>query len=329
MDGKSGGRALGFGMHLFVGLAVLLGACGPGSIKSPPPKRSAPLECPAGQVRRCLGECVVPQQAGQPCSPDECFFGALICAPGLGCARGPSAAEGFRCVPPLPPARPGNNGAFQACDPSVAPNTITFNGFDLTSNACANNTVCLRTFPGAGTSCTRIDTNADGTVNPRQGGCVGPAVDGEPCDSNWASARLSGGISGSGSSTQLSCRPCAPGLQCLNNRCRRGCGDPQNPGATLPDLNACPRNPAPVLGGSANIYQCRALFLRSPSPPNPTNQFQLTSTTPNAVCATCSPNGQRCDLPDPFSAPDSVASMIAVPIVPPPPRGTPTTRAAA
>jgi hypothetical protein len=303
-------------VQVLCALVTALIACPPAGIKSPPHKRSAPTTCPAGQIRRCLGDCVVPQQSGQLCNPNECAFGALICAPGLACASGPGANDPFRCYPPLPPANASNvaPGSPQACDPLVDANRISFNRFQLTSNACINNTICMRTFPNtSGGGCLRIDTAADGTTNPRQGACIAPAVDGEVCDTDDATARLSRGVTTVGGATSLSCRPCAAGLSCLNGRCRRPCLDPQSPGAGTLTLSACPLDSTLRVNGSANQFQCSAIFTSDAI----ANQYSLVPSTPNTVCTSCTPRGQNCTIGDRFSAQDVTRTPVQLPIIPP------------
>lgn len=301
---------------IFVGLLGLLAGCPPSRIKSPPPRRTAPAACAPGQIRRCLGDCVTPQQQDQPCTPNECSPGALVCAAGLACVAGPSASPA-RCMPPLPPAEPGNTGAFQACDPSVAPNRVELGGANWTSNACVNNSVCLRTFPDTSRpgQCLRIDQGANGSTNPRQGACVGPAIDGEACDSDFTTAQTTRGVTTAGTTTRLTCRPCAPGLACHNNICRRPCFDPGNPGAV--GLSACPRNSLLQQSGSTNEFQCSVIATRDPSPPNPADQFTVVPSTPNTICTSCAPRGAVCGRLDQYSAEGFSSVSVRLPVLPP------------
>lgn len=301
--------------------------CGPTPVRTPIPARADPVACPAGQVRTCLGRCATPAQLNQPCTLSattiaECTVGFVPCAAGLACVAGPGSIAP-RCVPPLPANGPPNQtqpGAPQACDPSLGRGQATFGpNATLRSNACVNTNVCMRTFPSGSLAgqCVRIDTNAGGVPVPTQRGCISPAIDGELCDSSWNQAIATAGVGAA-----LTCRPCAPGLLCFNNRCERPCwGTPGTAPFGYTGLNTCVSDPTNLPTNNTPTAMCRPVYQATTPAEADAGQvavFAIQATAPNSVCANCGLTRRQCS-PIGFDAREENIGTVTVPALPPHP----------
>jgi hypothetical protein len=308
--------AIALGMAL-AGALVGVG-CGPGSLRSVEEGRRYPVSCASNEIRVCLGRCVVPAQNNEPCTPSpnaaaECSATFVPCAVGLSCVSGPGAIAP-RCLPALSSTTssgitpPAGNGDLQRCDPTLPRGSLAFSGSNLRANACTNNNVCMRTLPGSlAASCQRIDIGASGVSDPTSGLCVTAALDGETCDADWDDAITTAGTPTTGS---LTCRPCMPGLTCVNNRCARLCmTGPSSVGSLAAGLGSCPRDRSSGPDDVRREYACRPLYSAS-APTAAEAAAGLSSTfaislgapisgSPNTVCATCAAVRERCGVDAP------------------------------
>lgn len=310
-------------------ISGLLAGCGPAEVRSVEPARRDPVACASGQIRVCLGRCVTPAQLDQPCTPSsssatECSPGFIPCAAGLACVSGPGNVAA-RCTPPLPANGPPTqlpSPDLHTCDPTLPRGTVVFgtNG-NVRSNSCVNNTVCMRTSRGTtATTCVTVAPGPGGVPTPIEGLCVAGAVDGETCDSTWDTAITTAGTP---SGAAMTCRPCMPGLFCVNNRCTRPCLQmPAATGGLDPGLNSCPRDPTPLNDGRLNQYACQPLY--NASTPTAaevaagmTRTFALLSSTPNTVCATCAATRGSCSVENTFDVRERSSQLVSVPVLPP------------
>lgn len=260
----------------------------------------APDSMGRAQIKVCFGRCVVPIAAGDtttPCAVDECNTtgGLGICSTGYECVPAELGGSAGHCA----------NAPGLFCDPNRVAGDP--------ANRCPNPRVCVSLGTAAQvaqhTACRQrtnlLDLGAGGTA---RGLCIFGGLDGDVCDSTWDQAVASQGANqlqlpnGVISTTQdpLYCAPCAPGLECTQQRCRRPCGTGNGAG----DVGRCPSVRSAEAGTS---YQCAREDTRvPPDPQNPPDTF---------YCSTCVGLRRSCPISpasDPL-APQTVRASMRVP----------------
>ena len=244
--------------RLLLVACICFSFCLTGCVRHVVPARRFAAPCPTGQVRICTGQCAPASGAGGACTPglDECASGFQPCQENLSCARtSPGASTGVCEAPP---------SLF--CDPSIEPGNA--------GNICPPESFCI---PWG--SAEQVRTSQACMLRPRlsltpppTGVCARAQLDGESCDSEWASATRPHG-------PPASCKACAPGLMCWNGFCRRPCRD---------GLGDCP--PPERTGSFSTAWACTTQTGRRRQLPT-----DFANTQP--LCTDCVPHLQACDLP--------------------------------
>ena len=212
-------------------IVLSMGALGADCSRAAPACRDGgigPTGCTGGQHRVCLNRCVTYVGSGAACTMDPCSTGS-VCGPP------------YTCVPSSAGA---STGTCQA--------SVTTVGCNPTSGArCFEGSFCATTGTQAQVDAHTACRTPVSTQGNSPGICVTPARESETCDGNWSDTW-------SGSSSSI-CNPCEPGMQCVNNRCRRKCTADED----------CP---CPLAAGACQ-------------PPLPSGA---------RVCLPCSPDGYSC-----------------------------------